>query len=424
MPSFILTFAWLASWLNSGYLFLFSYLLLFIITTLILIGIFYRIRDNEFSQQHTLENILIALVNEDYSLRGHAFDNKDFGTIINLANQLADKLLDKQRDIIESSHFKLQLLDMFEAAILITDPSNKIKFANNSAEQILKLPENNTIIVDWLLDLDLPLGNHSIETRLLEKSATLLIQKEKFFQQGQPIYLYFIKDVSNLLYEKEVQSWRRLIRVLNHEINNSMAPIASLSKQLAKRVSALEDKKMSEGLDIIYNRVNHLHDFISHYSKMAKLPKPRKLSIELKPFLQKSCAIFDSLSISIDCTEKLFVCIDPAQIQQALINLIKNSQEAFVVTTEKSACHIDINVTVKNNLLMIHILDNGSGISNIDNLFVPFYTTKKHGAGIGLVLSKHILFNHQGELLISNRLDKNGTLVKMTLPFEMTKAMK
>jgi nitrogen fixation/metabolism regulation signal transduction histidine kinase len=247
------------------------------------------------------------------------------------------------------------------------------------------------------------------------------VVRDQYREHGQQHELFFITDVNVLLRDHERQAWQNLIRVLSHEINNSLAPIASLANTLQtlstkQELTSKFSQHLSESLEIIAERAQSLKKFINSYRQLTHLPEPKIDKINLQAMLDKITPLFNQRNIVVDCQPQLMAHVDPVQFEQVLINLLKNADEAMI---DKSA---DILVRANTDVdsIIIEIIDSGVGINNTDNLFTPFYTTKKQGSGIGLVLCREIIEAHQGNLSLENRSDQQGCIVKIELSILIT----
>jgi len=372
-------------------------------------------------QFRTLSNLLEGMSHGDYSLRGRQYEADDaLGQLVGQINTLADTLT-KQRFVAQESELLVRkVIQHIDIAIIALDEKQHFALLNPAAEkllnvqlsQVLHMPVDN--IAKRLLTTQ---SNQVIELSFANGKGQFQVIRDQYREHGHQHELFFITDVNNLLREHERQAWQNLIRVLSHEINNSLAPIASLSSTL-KTISAKQelDTVFSENLlgslDIITERAQSLTKFVESYRQLSHLPEPKKISCNLLQLINKVVQLFPQRAINISCNDEVIVQLDPIQIEQVLINLIKNSNEAMANNQDG----IDILIISSNNKMMLELRDLGHGINNKDNLFIPFYTTKKQGSGIGLVLSRQIIEAHQGYLTLSNRDDCRGCVVKIELP--------
>jgi nitrogen fixation/metabolism regulation signal transduction histidine kinase len=223
-----------------------------------------------------------------------------------------------------------------------------------------------------------------------------------------------------LLREKEREAWQNLLRVLSHEINNSLTPIATISGSLLKKETsktAQKENSLSKGLAIVKERAESLKQFVSGYSRLYHLPLPNKELCQLDDLFKRIFPLFPDCML-INKTDKQLtsfkpIYIDSGQVEQVFVNLMKNAEESMSHLTQKV---IEFDIHEESNWLHIYIQDSGIGLANTDNLFVPFYTTKENGSGIGLMLSQQILLNHNGAISLENREDTIGARATISIP--------
>jgi nitrogen fixation/metabolism regulation signal transduction histidine kinase len=249
------------------------------------------------------------------------------------------------------------------------------------------------------------------------------MRRTSFREEGIPHTLVVIADLTRALREEEIKAWQRLVRVLGHELNNSLAPIKSISgslRSLVKSEKRADDwqEDMMSGLEIIESRAEGLNQFMAVYANLAKLPPPTLAPVEIGPLIRRVAALETSLPIEIGDGPEITANIDAAQIEQVLINLFKNAAEAVAEhaaeTGKKGGVHVKWGR--HGSFVEIQVLDDGPGIANPSNLFVPFFTTKRSGSGIGLVLCRQIVENHGGTITLENRDgEKSGTLARLRL---------
>jgi signal transduction histidine kinase len=232
--------------------------------------------------------------------------------------------------------------------------------------------------------------------------------------------LVVLSDVSTALRENERDAWRRLIRVMGHEINNSLTPIRSMSEallaELAKpppRPPSFEDD-IGEALGVIARRSDALGRFMSSYARLAKLPPPRIDRAALAPLVEKVALLERRVPVTVEPGPDAVISADIDQLEQVLINLVKNAAEASLGMTASAA--VRVTWTTSDRWVDIAVEDEGTGIADTTNLFVPFFTTKPEGSGIGLVLAREIVEAHKGELTLRPRREGNGTIANIRLP--------
>lgn len=382
----------------------------------------FHIRHQVVFQLRTSTNLVEAMTANDYTLRAN---NKglngalsDFNQLLNtLSKNLAEQsLVTREKQILLA-----KVTDQIDVAIVAVDNNQAISLMNPAAEKLFKCrfeekqgwPVKNLGLQNVLTkDFD-----KIAEFEIKQHKKRVLIRTDQYFENGIQHTLIFITDIQNLLREEERQAWQKLLRVLSHEINNSIAPIASigetLEKMVQKQYSGSElDKDLKEGLSVITERAQSLNMFIQRYQKLAKLPLPTKSLFTLEPLLQSIAVLFTDANIELASNE-LQVYADKDQLQQVLVNLIKNAWESM---HNNPTAKIEVNWRKDGQFIEINLLDQGTGINNMDNLFVPFYTTKQQGTGIGLSLSRQILVNHGGDLVINNRHEQTGVKATILIP--------
>jgi signal transduction histidine kinase len=243
------------------------------------------------------------------------------------------------------------------------------------------------------------------------------IRRTKFWQGGIPHELFALSDLSQPLREQERLAWRRLIRVIGHELNNSLAPIKSIAgslESLLDRDPPPDDWRddMQRGLAVIASRADALSRFTTAYARLARLPAPTRRVFDFGPLVRRVVALESRLPVAIDGSPELAITADADQLEQLLINLLRNAVDAALET----GGGVQVGWTSQYHTLEVRIEDEGPGVQNTGNLFVPFFTTKAGGSGIGLVLSRQIAEGHGGSLMLENRPDKRGTRATLRLP--------
>ena len=261
-------------------------------------------------------------------------------------------------------------------------------------------------------------GSRLVDYDFPGASGRWQINEQHYRHQGKPGRIIFITDLKQVLSEEEVSAWQRLIRVITHEVNNSLTPISSICQTLESHLAIIPEDKaraLKEGLSVIKERSRGLRDFISVYARIAKLPEPQKIRFSVSDLLKKVDNIFVGQPVSVEfknADENIFLFGDPVHIEQVLINLIKNALEA----SDQESFKVELTICNQNGVVEFTVQDEGRGISNAANLFVPFYTTKEKGAGIGLTLSRQIAAKHGGQIILENRPDRRGAIARLRIP--------
>ncbi|WP_440056899.1 sensor histidine kinase (plasmid) [Pseudoalteromonas sp. T1lg65] len=314
------------------------------------------------------------------------------------------------------------ILENIDIAILAVDSEQKIQLFNLAAGKLFSINDSHiakplTNILEPLQSL--PAGQSQlIELPVEGQTRRFNLHTQQYMSEGNAYTLIFLNDVHALLRNEERLAWQRLVRVMSHEINNSLSPIASISQTLAKLVSKQPDfaikANLVDNLTFVHERATNLGHFIEGYNQLARLPEPNKQPYELKKLLNDCQKPFSHCQFTIIPNTDITLSIDPVQIEQLLINLFKNADES--AQSQGRSTEITIDWQIEQAQLTLSICDNGVGISNSENLFVPFYSTKKHGSGIGLVLCQQIAEAYLGRLSLHNRNDTSGCCAKLSLP--------
>jgi len=385
---------------------------------------FYRFHYEIKDQFISLANLIEALNVGDFSLRGKAEEGQSgHSDLIRQVNKLADSLTTARYDFKESQLLLAKVIKQIKVAIIACDDNGKITMVNPETERLLSLSESKishkTLAELKLSQLD-SLKNNSIENLTIgSRTARWHIFKDGFREQGQQHTLYIFSDLDLLLSQQEQKAWKNLVRVLSHEINNSLAPIISLASTLDKLTDnsdIVDDDKedIQSGLKIIQDRATSLKHFIQGYRVLTHLPVPQLKSVDIIPAIKQLVALLN-YPVDLFIPEQLVLEIDIAQFEQCLINLLKNAHEASANETIDENSAIELIIKTRAQQLHLYILDKGPGIQNLENVFVPLFTTKANGTGIGLSLCKQIIQGHNGQLQLANRAC-GGCQVEIILP--------
>jgi two-component system nitrogen regulation sensor histidine kinase NtrY len=392
----------------------------------------------------TLSNVIAALREEDYSFRArNAVAEDALGELSLEVNALADMLSDEKIRAIEATALLQRVVDEIDAPLFAFDPASILRLVNPAGEHLLRQSKARMLgrsAADLSLQKCLSADNESlVELELKDSQARWLLRRSSFRQNGVPHTLVVLSDVSRALREEERRAWQRLIRVLGHELSNSLAPIKSIAGSLNSRVSATAmdtdvRNDLQHGLEIIEARSASLHRFLEAYRQLAQMPAPVLRDVELAKLVARVASLETRIKVCVQPGPDLVFTADPDQLEQMLINLVRNAADAVLelsaaavqtkhptLTSDSSSSpDVDRKVGVRwdtteadVNLL---IEDNGPGLLNPANVFTPFYTTKPSGSGVGLVLSRQIAEAHGGRIEISNRIGGRGCLVRVVLP--------
>lgn len=399
------------------------------LTVFILVGSawFYfsiRIQSNIILPLQTASNMLSALREGDFSLKANYLNDDDaLGQLMMEINMLTDVLSEHRMDAMEAHALMDKVIQEIDAAVITFDPERRLKLANEAARKLLRV-DKDQITQRYAAELNLDKALESPPNAIIphpnpERSGRFTVRRGTYRVGGQPHELLILIDVSRNLREEELLAWKRLIRVLGHELNNSMAPIRSLSESL-QRLATIEDPEPEDredlvsGLEIIRQRADGLSRFINEYARLAKLPPPKLKAVPLKPLANRIASLYENPPVTVapDNSPDVTLQADPDQLEQALLNLVKNAVEAASQTDGS----VKICWREQGDALVLHVEDTGPGIANPDNLFIPFFSTKEGGSGIGLTLSRQIIEAHDGSLALANREDATGCCAEIILP--------
>jgi nitrogen fixation/metabolism regulation signal transduction histidine kinase len=318
-------------------------------------------------------------------------------------------------------------MEEIDVAIFAFDGNETLRLVNRAAQELIAQPAER-ILGRQAAELDLADCLVGDDTRVLTRTfpggaGRWGMRRTSFREGGLPHKLVVIADLSQPLREEELKAWQRLVRVIGHELNNSLAPIKSIAGSLTtmlRRPSRAEDweSDMLGGLEIIETRAEGLNKFMQSYARLAKLPAPSKHPCDIGPLLRRIVSLEISASVELIDGPELTALLDAAQIEQVVINLVKNAVEAVPDNGQSGAptCCVRVSWRKQPGTLEICVEDDGPGIANTQNLFVPFFTTKPSGSGIGLVLCRQIAENHGGALTLENREGAQGCIARLRLP--------
>lgn len=370
----------------------------------------------------TLSNVVSSLREGDYSFRARGAGSADaLGELAGEINALAD-LLQKQRvRSLEATALLARILEVMHAPLFAFDREDLLQLVNNAGAQLLGRPlarcfghSARELGLDNLL-ASADQSVHSFGT----KPSRWLLRKALFRQDGAPHTLLLLADVSQPLQEEEQVAWKRLIRVLGHELSNSLAPIKSIAGSLLARAENIGSddatiRDFRRGLGVVESRADSLHRFVQSYRILAQLPPPHFQQVQTGPLLERVALLEQRVTVRLDPGPPVLLNADPDQLEQMFINLLKNAVDASLANGAKP---VRIGWRIAESDLVVGIEDSGLGIANIENLFVPFYTTKPQGSGVGLALAQQIARAHGGEIRLVNREDGPGARAIIHLPF-------
>jgi two-component system nitrogen regulation sensor histidine kinase NtrY len=386
----------------------------------------------------TLANVISALREEDYSFRARGAATDDaLGELSIEVNALADLLSDQRIRAIEAAALLRRVVEEIEVPLFTFDPDQILRLVNSAGERLLQRPAvrllGRTAREIGLAACMSAESETVVPLHFQGPNARWLVRRSSFRQKGVPHTLIVLSDVSRALREEERGAWQRLIRVLGHELNNSLTPIKSIAGTLRAQISneALNSNQREDferGLSIIESRAHSLNRFLQAYRQLAQMPPPIARKTEITPIVQRVAALEAALPVQVLPGPPVELMVDPDLLEQMLINLMRNAVEAAMEPQRPTPAHngaaigpprtpvVDVRWELTEKDLVLTIEDNGPGLGNPSNVFVPFYTTKPSGSGIGLVLSRQIAEAHGGSIELLNRTDQSGCQARVMLP--------
>lgn len=371
----------------------------------------------------TASNMLSALREGDFSMQGGFIDEEDaLGQLMVEINTVSSLMRDQRLGAVEAGALLDKVVEEIDVAFFTFDPGNRLKSINPAGEKLM-LKSAADLLGKAAEELGLTPFLEADARQMIEHAFPARFSRWGFTlggyrDHGVPQSLLLVADLSQPLREEERMAWKRLIRVLGHELNNSLAPIKSLSGTLAgiARMDPLPEdwrEDMADGLEVIGNRSERLSRFMEGYSRIARLPPPTKERFAVGGLLRRLAALETRAEVTVVPGPDCSIEADAGQLEQLIINLLKNAVEAV---RECDGGGIRLGWSQSERSVVIWIEDDGPGIANPDNLFTPFYSTKQGGSGIGLALSRQIADAHDGSLAITNREDATGCVARLILP--------
>jgi two-component system nitrogen regulation sensor histidine kinase NtrY len=370
----------------------------------------------------TVSNLLAALREGDFSIRARGANRDDvLGEVLWEVNALGETLRRERLGALEATALLRKVMEEIDVAVFAIDGTDHLRLVNRAGERILS-QDAECLLGRTAVALNLHECLQGNTPRIAQiefpgKVGRWEIHRSSFREGGVSHQLLVISDISRALRDEERQAWQRLIRVLGHELNNSLAPIKSVAENLVfilgrkDRADDWQDD-MRSGLNIIATRSDGLARFMSAYARLAKLPPPSMRPLELGVLLRRVADLERRLPVQVLPSEDMTIEADPDQVEQLMINLLHNAVDA----TLETGGGVRVSWRLDRGSVEVVVQDDGPGIPSAANLFVPFFTTKPGGSGIGLVLCRQIAEAHGGTLTLENREDTHGSEARLRLP--------
>jgi nitrogen fixation/metabolism regulation signal transduction histidine kinase len=386
----------------------------------------------------TISNLLAALREGDYSIRARGSGRDDaLGEVMLEVNALSETLRQQRLGALEATALLRTVMAEIDVAVFAFDEKDRLRLTNRAGERLLAQPVERLTgrtadelqLVECLRSTEQPNlltngnnGNGDTAYTLQRtfpgnSSGRWGVRRGIFRQHGRQHTLLVLSDLSRLLREEEAKAWQRLVRVLGHELNNSLAPIKSIAGSLTTLVArnprpADWQEDVERGLSVVSSRAESLSRFMSAYARLARLPAPQLKPVDVGALVRRVVDLERRAPLEIVPGQPVMINADADQLEQLLINILRNATEAANAT----GGGVRVGWLKNGTEVEVWIEDEGLGIANTGNLFVPFFTTKPEGTGIGLVLSRQIAEAHNGTLTLENRQERHGCIARVRLP--------
>jgi len=366
-------------------------------------------------------NLLAALREGDYSIRGLAAPGGSaMGMVMREVNDLGTTLQRQRAEALESAAVLTHVMEEIAVAVFAFDPEGRLLLVNRAGEVLVGRKAGSligepaaAIGFETFLAGD---GRRLVDRAFGGRVGRFEVRRAVFYRHGRPHHLIVVADLSQALREEQQAAWQRIVRVLSHEINNSLTPVKSIAHSLGRMVERApafpQRADVRQGLSLIEERSGALSRFLRSYAQLARLPRPNPVRVDVGPLLRRVIELEERLPVRLHPSSDLVVDADPDQLEQLLINLVRNAVDASLET----GGGVSVGWVRSGQWLELTIEDEGFGVPDSANLFVPFFTTKPNGSGIGLALGRQIAEAHGGTITLDNRPDQRGCRATLRLP--------
>lgn len=372
----------------------------------------------------TLANILAALREGDFSIRARGAERDDaLRLVFSELNLLGETLRSQRLGAMEATALLQAVMAEIDVAIFAFDEERRLRLVNRAGERLLDRPAERMLggTAEEIGLGEIAKGStpRTLDMAFPGGTGRWAIRRGSFRQEGRPHTLLVLADVTKALREEELQAWRRIVRVLSHEINNSLAPIRSISgtlQDVVARLSVPDEARedLRGGLEVIGSRSDALVRFMSAYARLARLPQPNRAPLDVSAWVHRVTQLETRLPVRVVDGPPTTICADADQLEQLLINLVRNAADASLETGGGATVQWER----VDGAVIVAVQDDGPGLPPRANLFVPFFTTKPQGSGIGLVLCQQIAEAHGGAVELENRTEGRGCVARVRLPIE------
>ncbi|MGZ5022510.1 MAG: sensor histidine kinase, partial [Chthoniobacterales bacterium] len=386
------------------------------------LGFIMSVREHVVRPLQTMTNLLAALREGDYSIRARGARVDDaLGEVLLEINALGETLRTQRLGAFEATALLRTIMAEIDVSIFTFDLDHRLRLVNRAGENLLGQPIDKLLgrrASDLNLDVVLEADQDAPLTLTFPGGTGRWgVRRSTFREHGLPNELVVLTDLSKTLREEERNAWQRIVRVLGHEMNNSLAPIKSIAgslETLLRRDPPPPDWRddARSGLNVIGARAESLSRFMQAYARLARLPQPQKESVRLEELVRRIADLETRLAVKVAGGPSLTIRADAAQLEQLLINILHNAVDASLET----GGGVVVGWREVSDCVELYVQDEGYGIMNPTNLFVPFFTTKPGGSGIGLTLSRQIAEAHGGSLTLANRKGRRGCEALLRLP--------